>query len=245
MRSRLQHRSLRRVAVALGLVAAALVGTVGPTAASAGAGSGAGSGAAIYTTEFSDPAATSTEWGFQDGATTETGDGYTLAATPGAFTVSLDGIANLWVSPEAGSLPVDQVVTATIAKATGDSSVQAGVVCRGSLENDQGYGFVIATDGYYTIGSFAGPGAKRLVNAEGAKRTNAIDPAGPNTIRGRCTSIGKKRVRLTLFVNDRKVASVVDRTSQSKIGPDAYLLTEVAKGRPATVTFASFAISAA
>jgi len=237
MRSRLQHRPLRRVGFALGLIVAALVGAVGTASA------GVSSGATIYTTDFSDPAATSTEWGFQDGATTETGDGYTLAATPGAFAVSLDGIANLWVSPEAGSLPVDQVVEATIAKATGDSSVQAGVVCRGSLDHDLGYAFLVQTDGNYTIGAFAGPGARRLVNAKGTKRTDAIDPAGPNTVRGVCTSAGKKRVRLTLFVNDKKVASVVDRTAPSKIGPDAYLLTEVVKGRPATVSFSAFAIS--
>lgn len=234
MRTRLQHR--RRVGVALGLVFATLVGAAGPASA--------GPGDSIYATDFSDPAATSVEWRFQDGATTETGDGYSLALTAGAFTISLDGVPNFSVSPAAGSLPNDQVVEATIAKATGDSSVLAGVVCRGSRDDDVGYAFVIATDGYYTIGAYAGPGSKRLVNAKGTKRTDAIDPAGPNTVRGACTSIGKKKVRLTLFVNDHKVASVVDRTSPSKIGPDASLLTEVAKGQPADVTFSSFAISA-
>jgi hypothetical protein len=233
MRARRTHPPRHCVGVTLGLVFATLVGAAGPASA--------GSGSTIYTTDFADPASVSAEWGFQDGATTETGDGYSLAVTPGAFAVSLDGAANLWVSPEAGSLPADQIVEATIAKATGDSSVSAGVICRGDLAGDKGYGFLIATDGWYTIGS---PGNKRLVNVKGTKRTDAIDPAGPNTVRGECSSVGKKKVRLTLFVNDERVASVVDRTSPSKIGPDAYLLTEVAKGKPATVTFSSFAISA-
>ena len=237
MRSR-RARSSRGPGLALGIVVAVLVGAAGSAAA------GTGSGATIYTTDFSDPAATSAEWGFQDGATTETGKGYTLATTPGAFTISLDGPPNFSVSPEAGSLPDDQVVEATIAKATGDSSVLAGVICRGSLDDDLGYAFLVATDGYYTIGAYAGPGSRRLVNAKGTKRTDAIDPAGPNTVRGACTSVGKKRVRLTLFVNDQKVASVVDRTSPSKTGPDAYVLTEVAQGKPASVTYSSFSISA-
>ena len=241
MRSR-RARSSCGLGLALGIVVAVLVGAAAPTAARSGSGSG--SGATIYTTDFSDPAATSAEWGFKNGATTETGKGYSLATTPGAFTISLDGPPNFSVSPEAGSLPDDQVVEATIAKATGDSSVLAGVICRGSLDDDLGYAFLVATDGYYTIGAYAGPGSKRLVNAKGTKRTDAIDPAGPNTIRGACTSVGKKRVRLTLFVNDQKVASVVDRTSPSKTGPDAYVLTEVAQGKPASVTYSSFSISA-
>lgn len=233
MRTRRTPRT-SRLGVVLALVVVTLVATTGPASA----------GSTIYSTNFSDPAATSVEWEFKGGATTETGKGYTLATTPGAFTVGLDGAANLWVSPAAGSLPADQVVETTIAEAEGDSSVQAGVICRGSLDDDLGYAFLVATDGNYTIGAFAGPGAKRLVNTNGKKRSDAIDPAGPNTVRGVCTSVGKKKVRLTLFVNDEKVASVVDRTSPSKIGPDAYLLTEVAKGRPATVTFSSFSISA-
>ncbi|MCJ7438097.1 MAG: hypothetical protein MUP97_10085, partial [Acidimicrobiia bacterium] len=155
MRTGLQHRPRHRLGIVLGLVFGLVAGVAGTASA--------GSGATIYTTDFSDPAATSAEWGFQDGATTETGDGDGLAATPGAFAVSLDGVANLWVSPEAGSLPDDQVVEATIAKATGDSSVLAGVVCRGSLDDDLGYAFLVATDGFYTIGAYAGPGAKRLV----------------------------------------------------------------------------------
>jgi hypothetical protein len=236
MRTGLQHRPRHRLGIVLGLVFGLIAGVAGTASA--------GSGATIYTTDFSDPAATSAEWGFPDAATTVTGDGYGLATTAGALTISLDGAPNLSVSPAAGSLPDDQVVEATIAKATGHSSVLAGVVCRGSLDDDLGYAFLVATDGFYTIGAYAGPGAKRLVNAKGTKRTDAVDPAGPNTVRGECRSVGKKKIRLTLFVNDRKVASAVDRTSPSKIGPDAYLLTEVAKGKPATATFSSFAISA-
>lgn len=235
MRTLLLRHPRRRVGIALGMVFAALFAGAGPASG--------GSDATIYTTDFSNPATTSTEWGLQ-GATTESGDGYNIAITPGAFTVSLDGAANLWLSPSAGSLPDDQVVEATIAKATGDSSVGAGVICRGSLDGDLGYAFLIQTNGNYTIGSFAGRGSKRLVNVKGTKRTDAVDPAGPNTVRGECTSIGKKKVRLTLFVNDKKVASVVDRTSPSKIGPDAYLLIEVTKDQPAAAAFSSFAISA-
>jgi hypothetical protein len=227
-----------RATVALGLLVVLLTGG----AAAAGVRAGAGPEEAVYSTDFADPAAAATEWQFPTGETTETGKGYTLALTSGAFFVGLNGAKNLWLSPDVASLPTDQVVETTIAEMTGDSSVLAGVVCRGDLHRDLGYGFVVATDGYYAIGAYAGPGVKRLVNAKGTKRTSAIDPAGPNTVRAECANDGKRKVRLTLFVNDQKVASVVDRTSPSKTASGAFLLTEVDEGQPGQVTYSSFAV---
>lgn len=215
------------------------------TSVATASSAGAGSDAAIYSTDFSDPVAAAAEWEFPNGATHETGDGYTLDLAADTLTVSLDGIKNLWVGPTVGAIPANQIVEATVANASGDSSLLTGVICRGSLDDDLGYAFLIAADGYYTIGSYAGPGVRRLVNAKGTKRSDAIDSAGRNTVRGVCRSVGKKKVRLTMFVNDEKVASAVDRTTASKTGPDAYVLTEVDEGRAATAVYSSFIVAAA
>lgn len=204
----------------------------------------AGSDDTVYSTDFSDPAAVAPEWRFKDGATSETFDDFALTMTPGAYTVSLDGAKSVWTSPRAGRLPNDQVVEATIAETAGDASLIAGVVCRGSLDDDKGYGFFIGLDGYYSIGTFAPSGSRLVANPSGTKRTDAVNPEGPNTVRARCTSVGKKKVRLTMFVNDEKVASAVDRTAPSRIGADAYLITEVLDGKTASVSFASFSIAA-
>ncbi len=201
----------------------------------------------VYTTAFADTAQTSQEWGFKDGATTESGDGYKLELAPGALVVTLDDLPNFWISPEldalASEVPDDQVVEATIESLAGDDTATAGVVCRGNLDDDVGYVFLIGTDGYYTIGDVAGK-ATALVNKKGTKRTDAVDPDGPNTVRGECVSTGARGVRLTLFVNDEKIASVVDRTA-SEIAPEAWLATEVTRGRPAEVVFSSFTVAAA
>jgi len=200
----------------------------------------------IYSTDFEDPAEIAPEWGFQGSETNETGDGYSLDMTPGALVVSISGLSNFWIGPEAdvvGELPDDQIVEATIAEIDGDDSTTAGVVCRGSLDDDLGYLFLIGIDGYFTIGDISGK-ATALVNKKGTKRSDAIDPSGPNTVRGECVDAGRNGVRLTLFVNDEKVASVVDR-SAAEVGPDAYVVTEVDRNRGAEVSFSSFSVAAA
>ncbi len=227
------------------LLVLAITGTAMGAAALPAAAGPTGPGDKVYSTDFANPAVTAPDWDFKNGSTTEYGDGYALNMEPGAFTVALDGAANLWLSPETGELPDDQIVETTIVATGGDSSLLAGVVCRGSLDDDLGYQFLVGLDGYYTIGTITGAGPRRLANPKGTKRTDAIDRKGSNTIRGECISVGKKKVRATLFVNDEKVATVVDRTSPSKIGPDAYLLTEVDKGASGLVTYTEFSVTAA
>ena len=194
----------------------------------------------VYETDFADPASASTEWELPDGATEETGDGYSLALTPGALQVTLDGAKNLWLSPELRRLPANQYVEATIGTFAGDESELGGVVCRGSLDDDLGYAFLLGFDGYYTIADFSGKGARKLVN-KGGDTTGAVGPVGPNVVRGECTSIGGGKVRLTMYVNGEKVASAVD-PSPAKVGPGAYLLTEVAPDSVADLTYTSFAV---
>jgi hypothetical protein len=227
------------------LLVLAITGTTVGAAALPAAAGPTGSGDTVYSTDFANPAVDAPDWGFQNGETSEYGDGYALNMEPGAFTVALDGAANLWVSPEIGDLPDDQIVETTIAADSGESSLLAGVVCRGSLDDDLGYQFLVGLDGYYTIGTIKDDGPKRLVNPKNNKRTDAIDPEGPNNVRAECTSVGTKKVRVTLFVNDEKVASAVDKTSPSKIGSDAYLITEVDKGASGLVTYSEFSITAA
>jgi hypothetical protein len=203
----------------------------------------------IYTTDFSDPTEAAAQWGFPRGETSETGEGYSLDMTPGALVVSLSGLPNFWITPnrdEVGELPDDQVVETTIDEINGDDSTATGVMCRGSADDDLGYVFLIATDGYFTIGDVSGK-ATALVNKNGNKRSDAIDPNGPNTVRGECTTvdrIGTNGVRLTLYVNDEKVASVVDR-SAAEVGPEAWIFTQVDRNRRAEVHFSSFTVAAA
>ena len=203
----------------------------------------------IYETQFLDPAQAATEWGFPSGETTVTEDGYTAAFTSGALTVTLDGAPNAWLNPEFGrvgipALPANQAVEARIASSTGDESALFGVACRAKLDpNSVGYSFLIGTDGYYTIGRYDGHGnAKAIVNANGSKRTDAVDPFDFNIVRGECS--GKKKVKLTLFVNGEKVASTVDKSPPKKFGHDAFVVTEVADGGTVTTEYTGFAAHA-
>jgi hypothetical protein len=205
----------------------------------------AGSGGVVYATDFSDPATTAPEWDFSDGVTSEAEEGVTYSMTPGAYTIAHTGAKNVWSGPDTGRLPNDQVVEATVTETTGSPSLIAGVVCRGDVDDRKGYGFFIGLDGYYSIGTFGTKGARLLANTRGTKRTDAVDPTGPNTVRGECTSVGTRKVRLTLVVNGEEVATAVDRTSPSKIGPSAYLISEVPTGATGTVTYSSFGIAKA
>lgn len=203
-------------------------------------------GETIYETQFLNPAQISSEWGFPKDATEVTDNGFSAAITPGALTLSLDGAPNAWLSPDFGvgdipSLPADQAIEARIASSTGDSSALFGVACRAKLgANSVGYVFLIGTDGYFTIGRYDGRGhAKAIVNAKGTKRTDAVDPLDFNIVRGECT--GKKKVTLTLLVNGEKVASTVDKAPLKKLGDQAYVVTEVAKGKKTTTEYTGFA----
>jgi hypothetical protein len=200
----------------------------------------------LYETQFLDPAQTGADWGFPNGATEVTDNGFSEAITPGTLTLSLDGAPNAWLNPEFGpdgvaELPADQAIEARVASSTGDKSALFGVACRAAFgKNSVGYSFLIGTDGYYTIGRYDGRGnAKAIVNAKGTKRTDAIDPTGFNIVRGEC--VGKKKVTLTLLVNGEKVASIVDKAPPKKFGDKAYLVTEVAKGKKTTTEFTGFA----
>lgn len=75
----------------------------------------AAQGEALYLTEFLDPAEDASEWGFPEGATEVTEDGYTAAFTEGALTGTLDGAPNAWLYPDDLELPADQAVEARIA----------------------------------------------------------------------------------------------------------------------------------
>lgn len=199
-------------------------------------------GETIYETQFLDPARAASDWGFPKGATDVTDEGFAAALTPGALTVAIDGAPNAWLSPEIGDVPADQAIEARIASSTGDESALFGVACRAELHL-VGYVFLVGADGYYTIGRFDGRGhGKAIVNAKGTKRSDAVDPLGLNTVRGEC--VGKKRVTLTLFVNGEKVVSTVDKKPPKKLGPRAFVVTEVAKGKKTATEYTGFAVHA-
>jgi len=198
-------------------------------------------GETIYETQFIDPAQVASDWGFPDGETEVTEDGYTAAFTPGALTVTLDGAPNAWLNPDNLDLPADQAVEARISSSTGDDSALFGVACRAALHS-VGYVFLVGTDGYYTIGRFDGGKGKAIVNAKGTKRTDAVDPLGFNIVRGEC--VGKKKVTLTLSVNGEKVASIVDKSPPKKVGRKAFVVTEVAEGEQTATEYTGFAAHA-
>lgn len=195
----------------------------------------------VYVTQFLDPAQDASDWDFPKGATEVTGKGYAAAITPGVLTVALDGAPNAWLSPDISHLPADQAIEARVSSSTGDQSALFGVACRAGLHS-VGYVFLVGTDGYYTIGRFDGGNGKAIVNAKGTKRTDAVDPLGSNIVRGEC--VGKKRVTLTLFVNGEKVASTVDKAPPKKVGDEAFVVTEVAKGEQTTTEYSGFAVHA-
>lgn len=199
-------------------------------------------GETIYLTQFLDPTQDASDWGFPSGMTEVTEDGFTEAITPGALTVTLDGAANAWLSPDLAALPADQAIEARVASSTGDESALFGVACRAKFgSNSVGYVFLVGSDGYYTIGRYDGRGnAKAIVNAKGTKRTDTVDPLDINVVRGEC--VGKKKVTLTLFVNDEKVASTVDKAPPKKLGDQAYVVTEVAEGKQTTTEYTGFAV---
>lgn len=220
-------------------VSAAVVAVVLATAV---CGPAVAQGATIYETQFLDPARAASDWGFPKGATDVTDKGFAAALTPGALTVTIDGAANAWLSPEIGDLPADQAIEARIASSTGDESALFGVACRAALHS-VGYVFLIGTDGYYTIGRFDGRGnGNAIVNAKGTKRSDAVDPIGPNTVRGEC--VGRRRVTLTLFVNGEQVVSTVDKKPPKKLGTRAFAVTEVAKGKRTATELTGFAVHA-
>jgi len=203
----------------------------------------------VYETQFLDPAQSATDWGFPAGTTEVTEDGYTAAFTPGALTVTLDGVPNVSIGPDfgndaVGTLPADQAVEARIASSSGDESALFGVSCRSALSpNAVGYSFLVGADGFFTIGRYDGKGnAKAIVNPKGTKRTEAFDPTSFNIVRGEC--VGKRKVKLTLSVNGEKVASTVDKAPPKKLGDEAFLVTEVAEGESVVVEFTGFAAHA-
>jgi hypothetical protein len=203
----------------------------------------------IYETQFLDPAQAAVEWEFPPGETEVTEDGYTAAFTAGAFTVTLDGAPNARFYPAFGgadiaALPTNQAVEARIASSSGDASALFGVACRAALDPQTvGYFFLVGADGYYTIGRYDGRGnVKAIVNANGSKRTDTVDPSDFNIVRGECT--GKKKVRLALYVNGEKVVSIVDKSPPKKLGSNALIVTEVAEGESATIEFTGFAAHA-
>jgi len=197
-------------------------------------------GATEYETDFADPAQAASEWGFPDGETSMTEDGFSAEITPGDLAVSLDGAPNAWLSPDVSGLPTQLAVEAEVTSNTGDASALFGVACRAKLHS-AGYAFLVGTDGYYTIGRFDHGKAKALVNAKGTATTAAVNASAPNTVRGECT--GKKKVSLALFVNGEKVATAVD-PSPPKLGQRAFVVTEVERGKQTTTDFASFAVTA-
>ena len=111
-------------------------------------------------------------------------------------------------------MPADQAVEAQIAGNSGEESALFGVSCRFALSPSAvGYSFLVGADGYFTIGRFDGKGnAKALVNTKGTKRTDTFDPTTTNDVRGEC--VGKRKVKLTLYVNGEKVAAAVDKARE-------------------------------
>jgi hypothetical protein len=198
----------------------------------------------LYLTKFADPAETAVDWGFPSDSTEVSEDGFTASIEPGALVLTLDGARNAWLGPDFGShgidgLPADQAIEAREDSVRGDDSALFGVRCRTSATGKtNGYGFVIATDGYYAIARYKNGKATVLVNKRGTKHTDAVEPLGPNTVRGAC--VGKKKTTLTLSVNGEKVASVVD-ASPPRIGDQADVYVEVADGAQATTEFTGFA----
>lgn len=199
----------------------------------------AAQGEVIYLTKFLAPTEDAADWGFPNGETAVTEDGYTAAFTEGALTLTLDGAPNAWLYPDDLGLPADQAVEARIASSTGDDSALFGVACRADLPS-VGYVFLVGIDGYYTIGRYRGGKGKAIVNVKGTKRTDAVDPEGLNIVRGEC--VGKKKVTLTLFVNGEKVASFVDKKPPKRVGSNATVVTEVADGETTTTEFTGFAV---
>lgn len=217
--------------------------------ASATGGAAGAQSATIYETEFLDPALSAVEWEFPTGTTEVTEAGYAARFTPGVLTVILDGEPNVSIGPDfdsdaVGALPADQAVEARIASSSGDESALFGVSCRSALSpNAVGYSFLVGADGYFTIGRFDGQGnAKAIVNAKGTKRTDAFDASSSNEVRGEC--VGKRKVRLTLFVNGEKVASTVDKAPPKKLGDEAFVVTEVAEGESVVIEYTGFAAHA-
>jgi hypothetical protein len=220
------------------LIAIALVGGLGG-AASAQSGS-------IYETEFLDPAQAAAEWEFPAGSTEVSEDGYAARFRTGVLEVILDGEPNLSIGPTFGSdlvgaLPPDQAVEAQIAGTSGEEAALFGVSCRFALSpRSVGYSFLVGADGYFTIGRFDGKGnAKALVNVKATKRTEAVDPNGTNDVRGEC--VGKRTVKLTLYVNGQKVATTVDKAPPKNLGDQAFLVIEVEEGEGVVVEFTRFA----
>jgi hypothetical protein len=200
----------------------------------------------IYETQFLEPAQVASEWGFPDGTTRVVEDGYTAELSPGALAITLQDTTNAWLSPDFGvgeipALPADQAIEARIASNTGDESALFGVACRAQIDQPSvGYVFLVGTDGYYTIGRYDGRGnVKAIVNAKGTKRTDAVDPRDVNVVRGQC--VGKSKVKLTLFVNDEKVVSTVDKKPPKQLGDQAYVVSEVAEGEISETAFTGFA----
>jgi hypothetical protein len=81
---------------------------------------------------------------------------------------------------------------------------------------------------------------KAIVNAKGTKRTDAFDPSSTNEVRGEC--VGTRKVKLTLYVNDEKVASTVDKKPPKSLGDEAFIVIEVARGGSVGVDFTGFAV---
>ena len=225
-------RQITRVASVIGVALVLATAVGGPASAQE---------ETVYLTQFLDPARDASDWDFPKGATEVTAKGFTAAITPGALTVAVDGAANAWLSPDISDLPTDQAVEARVSSSTGDQSALFGVACRAALHS-VGYVFLVGTDGYYTIGRFDGGHGKAIVNAKGTKRTDAVDPLDSNLVRGEC--VGKKQVTLTLFVNGEKVASTVDKAPPKKVGDEAFVVTEVAKGKQTTTEYSGFAVHA-
>jgi hypothetical protein len=224
---------MRRIAVLTALVSATL-GTMAivPPLASA-------QGDAVYETNFADPVQAASEWGFPDGETSVSEDGYSATITQGELAVDVDGAANAWLNPDIADVPTDQAIEATIGSSTGDPSALFGVACRAKL-HAAGYVFLVGNDGYFTIGRFDGKGnAKALVTPDGKGKLEPLDTVGVNTVRGEC--VGKKKVTLTLLVNDEEVATAVDPKPPKKLGQRAFVVTEVKPGQQTTTNVAAFA----
>jgi len=200
----------------------------------------------VYETRFRDPEQVASDWGFPDGETKVTEDGYTAAFSRGALTINLNATTNAWLSPDFGvgdiaELPDDQAIEARVASNTGDRSATFGVACRAKLRQDSvGYVFLVGTDGYFTIGRYDGRGnAKAIVNAKGTGRTGAVDEVGTNIVRGEC--VGESTVKLALIVNGKKVATAVDKAPPKNLGDQAYVVTEVEEGARSETEFTRFA----
>ena len=195
----------------------------------------------IYETRFGDPEQSALEWELPEGVTSVTDDGYTTAFTPGALTVSLETAPNAWHNPYIADLPRDQAVEALIASSTGDASALFGVGCRADLPN-VGYVLLVGTDGFYTIGRYAGGKGRRSSPRRSRNTPTSSTRSASTSVRGEC--VGKKKVKLTLFVNDEKIVSVVDKSPPKKFGTLALIVNEVTEGEQATTEYAGFSVDA-